>query len=303
MRFSHPTHGHDERRRHWRGEDGHHRRDFGRRSGHPGSDEPGALELARPFGHRGRHGFGRDGEHGEGRGRRRRVFDSGELQLVLLKLIADQPRHGYELIRAIEELTGGAYVPSPGVIYPTLTLLQDMGRIEEATAAGPRKAFAVTADGTAELVAKKPEVEALFARLAELAAQRERTDGGPVRRAMGNLRTVLLDRLSRDGVQSVPTGKASRYLQQLCKHWSHNLAVEFTEHNGKVVFPRNARGADWPGDATLTMQAHDDGLDCRLEASAAGQLDALKGAVARHIDRFAFREAPLAFNWQDTPNG
>ena len=166
---------------------------------------------------------------------------------MLLKLIADQPRHGYELIRAIEELTGGAYVPSPGVIYPTLTLLQDMGRIEEAAAAGPRKAFAVTADGTAELEAKKPEVEALFARLAELASMRERTDGGPVRRAMGNLRTVLLDRLSRDGVQSetmhevaaildeaarkierlsmtfnssarVPTAKASRYLQQLCKH-------------------------------------------------------------------------------------
>jgi DNA-binding PadR family transcriptional regulator len=83
---------------------------------------------------------------------------------VLLKLIADQPRHGYELIRAIEELTGGAYVPSPGVIYPTLTLLQDMGRIDEATAAGPRKAFAVTADGTAELEAEKPEVEALSGR-------------------------------------------------------------------------------------------------------------------------------------------
>lgn len=79
---------------------------------------------------------------------------------MLLKLIADQPRHGYELIRAIEELTGGAYVPSPGVIYPTLTLLQDMGRIEEAVAEGPRKPFAVTADGTAELLAKKPEVEA-----------------------------------------------------------------------------------------------------------------------------------------------
>ena len=77
-------------------------------------------------------------------------------QLVLLKLIADQPRHGYELIRAIEELTGGAYVPSPGVIYPTLTLLQDMGRIEEAAAEGPRKAFAVTADGTAELLEQIP---------------------------------------------------------------------------------------------------------------------------------------------------
>jgi DNA-binding PadR family transcriptional regulator len=225
---SHPTHGHDERRRHWRGDDGHHRRGFGRRYGPPGPDERGsdeALELSNdhgrrgghPFGHRGRHGFGRDGEHGEGRGRRRRVFDSGELQLVLLKLIADQPRHGYELIRAIEELTGGAYVPSPGVIYPTLTLLQDMGRIEEATAEGPRKAFAVTADGTAELLAKKPEVEALFARLAELAERRERTDGGPVRRAMGNLRTVLLDRLSRDGVQSETMHEVAAILDEAAR--------------------------------------------------------------------------------------
>lgn len=99
----------------------------------------------------------------------------------------------------------------------------------------------------------------------------------------------------------VPTAKASRYLQQLCKHWSHNLAVEFTEHKGKVVFPRNVRGADWPGDATLIMEANDDGLACRLEASTAGQLDALKGVVARHLDRFAFREAPLTFDWQDAP--
>lgn len=97
----------------------------------------------------------------------------------------------------------------------------------------------------------------------------------------------------------VPTEKASRYLQQLCKHWSHNLTVEFSETQGTVTFPRNARGADWPGDATLALQAHDDGLECRLEASAAGQLQALKGAVANHLDRFAFREAPLAFDWQD----
>jgi hypothetical protein len=65
-----------------------------------------------------------------------------------------------------------------------------------------------------------------------------------------------------------------------------------------VTFPRTARGADWPGDATLALQAHADGLDCRLEASSSGQLEALKGAVARHLDQFAFREAPLPFNWQ-----
>jgi hypothetical protein len=74
------------------------------------------------------------GRHG--RGGRRRVFDAGELRLVLLRLIADQPRHGYDLIRAVEELTHGSYAPSPGVVYPTLTMLQDMGLIRENEADG-----------------------------------------------------------------------------------------------------------------------------------------------------------------------
>jgi len=158
--------------------------------------------------HFGRRGFGQpghgwDGDAGDrssGRGRRR-VFDSGELRLVLLKLIADEPRHGYELIRAIEELTGGRYVPSPGMIYPTLTMLDEMGHIAEIKSAGARKAFAITPDGTAHLVERKAEVDALFARLAELAGLQERTDAAPVRRAMGNLREALIHRLGRDGVQ------------------------------------------------------------------------------------------------------
>jgi hypothetical protein len=78
-------------------------------------------------------GFGASRRGGR---RSRRMFESGELRLVLLKLIADEPRHGYDLIRAIEDLTGGEYAPSPGVVYPTLTLLQDMGLIEEAPAKG-----------------------------------------------------------------------------------------------------------------------------------------------------------------------
>lgn len=105
--------------------------------------------------------------------------------------------------------------------------------------------------------------------------------------------------MSTHSTARVPTTNGSRYLQQLCKHWGHNLEVEFTPEKGRVVFPRDARGADWPGDATLLLEAHADALECRLEASAAGQLEALKGAVARHIDRFAFREAPLAFDWRD----
>lgn len=97
----------------------------------------------------------------------------------------------------------------------------------------------------------------------------------------------------------VPTKSGSRYLQQLCKHWSHNLAVDFTAERGTVVFPHDARGADWPGDGLVTMTAHSDTLECRIDASVVGQLEGLKGALARHLDRFAFREAPLGFDWVD----
>ena len=97
----------------------------------------------------------------------------------------------------------------------------------------------------------------------------------------------------------VQTEHASRTLQQLCKHWSHNLEVAFTPERGTIVFPRDARGADWPGDALVTMDARSGRLDCRIDASTAEHLDALKGVLARHLERFAFREAPLAFAWRD----
>lgn len=136
-------------------------------------------------------------ETGNGRGRRSRMFDGGELRLILLKLIADQSRHGYDLIREIEELTGGAYAPSPGVVYPTITLLADMDLIEEQKSEGAKKLFAVTAAGTAHLAERSEEVSALFARLTQLGAERQRPDSASVRRAMGNLRSVLLHRVSR----------------------------------------------------------------------------------------------------------
>lgn len=141
------------------------------------------------------HGHGRGDGEGRGGPRGRRMFDGGELRLVLLKLIADEPRHGYDLIRSIEELTGGAYAPSPGVIYPTLTLLDDMGLIEARQAEGAKKLFAVTEAGTTHLAENAALVEALFARLAEVGAERARTDSASVRRAMGNLREVLMYKL------------------------------------------------------------------------------------------------------------
>jgi DNA-binding PadR family transcriptional regulator len=128
------------------------------------------------------------------------MFESGELRLVLLKLIADEPRHGYDLIRAIEDMTGGEYAPSPGVVYPTLTLLQDMGLIEEAAGEGPRKPFQVTDEGRSHLAEREEEVEALLERLRDL-APREGSGAGPaIGRAVKNLMTALRHRVGRDGV-------------------------------------------------------------------------------------------------------
>lgn len=129
-------------------------------------------------------------------GRSRKRFDSNELQLVILKLISDQPRHGYDIIRVIEDRTGGAYSPSPGIIYPTLTLLDEMGLIEEQQSEGVKKLFAVTAAGSDHLAARADEVARLFAQLDELGETRARSDRGSVRRAMGNLRQVIVNRVT-----------------------------------------------------------------------------------------------------------
>ncbi len=168
---------------------------FYERGGH--GCHPGKHAMRGHWGGRhGWHGRGFGGREGREGGRSRRMFDGGELRLVLLKLIADEPRHGYDLIREIESLTGGAYAPSPGVVYPTLTMLDDMGLIEAAASEGAKKAFQVTDAGKAELEANAEAVEALIAKLAALGEERSKTDARSIRRAMGNLREVLVDRLN-----------------------------------------------------------------------------------------------------------
>ena len=99
-------------------------------------------------------------------------------------------------------------------------------------------------------------------------------------------------------VSHVPTAHGSRYLQQLSKHWSHSLDVEFDEERSKIRFPQDSRGASWPGDGWLTMTASPETLEVQIDASSAEHLEQLKGVVGRHLDRFAFREAPLPFDWK-----
>ncbi len=149
---------------------------------------------------RGWGGWDSDWGGGWGRRGRRRMFDAGELRLVLLWLIANQPRHGYDLIRAIEEMTHGVYAPSPGVVYPTLTMLEDMGLIDAQQAEGSRKVFAVTDEGRAHLAEKEEEVELLLARLTDLGSDQRKAGGAPIKRAVGNLLSALWHRVTRDEV-------------------------------------------------------------------------------------------------------
>jgi len=102
-------------------------------------------------------------------------------------------------------------------------------------------------------------------------------------------------------IAHVPTASGSRYLQQLCKHWSHNLQVEFTPEQGTVTFPADMRGTLFPSEGRTTMTAHADTLEVSVEGANAEHVARLKDVTAKHLDRFAFREAPLTFNWEDQP--
>lgn len=124
------------------------------------------------------------------------MFDSGELRLLILLLLEGEPRHGYDLIREIETRTGGEYSPSPGVVYPTLTHLEELDFVEGRASDASKRLYAITGAGRVHLDENRAGAEAAAARLDVVRKRREAVDSGPVFRAMGNLKTVLRQRLT-----------------------------------------------------------------------------------------------------------
>lgn len=163
-----------------------------------GEPESGPMRATRGGGREpfGRRGFGRPGDEERGGRGRRRMFEGGELRLVMLLLMESEPRHGYDIIREIETRTGGAYAPSPGVVYPTLTLLEELGQVEARATEGAKKLYAITEAGSTHLAENRSDAEAALARLDELRRKSEVVDAGPVFRAMSNLKAVLHQRLT-----------------------------------------------------------------------------------------------------------
>ena len=126
-----------------------------------------------------------------------RVFDTGDLRLVILQLIAEKPRHGYEIIKAIEEELAGAYSPSPGVVYPTLTMLEDLGQITVNATDEGRKLNTITAEGSASLAASRLALQAIRERMARARSAYGEGPSPRIVRATENLRLALRLRLGR----------------------------------------------------------------------------------------------------------
>jgi DNA-binding PadR family transcriptional regulator len=149
-------------------------------------------------------------EHRGRRGRGGRFFDQGDLRLVILALLAEQPRHGYEIIKAIEERLGGAYAPSPGVVYPTLTWLEELGYAALVEEAGSKKLYSVTPEGQEYLEKNRGQVDGIFARMDQVGGQ---GDFAPrILRAMGNVKMALRLRLSSGSLTTEQVDKIAAAL-------------------------------------------------------------------------------------------
>ena len=269
----------------------------------------------------GPHGHGPHDGPPQGPRRGRRPFDYGDLRLIVLAMIAEAPRHGYELMKAIEARMGGGYSPSPGVIYPTLAWLEDMG-YAASDAEGGRRSYRLTPEGGAFLEANREALAALEGRMGEprrhdkpepvmeamaalKRALRTRFAQGPVdaaaaeaiaaaiRAAAGQVEETMMsetdtgtgDRLTSTAI--VTTAKAAGYAAQLCKHFAHKIPARFEEGRGEIEF-RSGR---------CTVAAEGDRLTLGVEAATPEALAEVEDVVARHLLRFAFREE-LAVEWQ-----
>lgn len=146
----------------------------------------------------GRHGRqGGPWERGFGSGRER-ILDPGDLQLLILQLLSEKPSYGYELIKSIEERFAGGYAPSPGVVYPTLTLLEERGfaQVVEPTEGG-RKVYAITDAGRTELASHNERFAELTDRLDQTGHAFRRGRSPQIMRAFRNLGEALRSRMFR----------------------------------------------------------------------------------------------------------
>jgi len=195
------------------GRNGGHCGPQGREERHHGRH--GGREMFEGF--MGRHGRGFGGfGPGFGENARERLFDSGELRLVILQLLAEKPSYGYEIIKAIEERLSGGYAPSPGVVYPTLTLLEEEG-YAVSSAEGSKKLYTVTEQGAEYLKTNQATVKAIFGRIEQAGKIFGRGRSPQIMRALMNLKFALKIRASQGNLSPEQTRKITEAIDAAAK--------------------------------------------------------------------------------------
>lgn len=253
-------------------------------------------------------------------GRRGRVFDYGELRVLLLAMLSEQPSHGYELIHDIKERFGGLYKPSPGVIYPTLTWLYDRNYAVIDLEKGGRKRYSITDEGQAWLTANQSVMDMLKSRVAP---QASRESPPAMVDAMDHLKRALslrnkyeplpagmIDSLAQaihlaaeriehllttpvpaEGLHSsiahITTPNAPRFMRRLCSHFQHRTPVVSDENSGQFRLSI--------GDVRLDVL--DNALQITLTASETDDLVEMETILERHLAEAAVRET-LDIRWQ-----
>jgi DNA-binding PadR family transcriptional regulator len=169
---------------------------------------------------RGRHGpfgdFAGRFERGFGAGRDR-LFDNGELRLVILHFIAQKPSYGYELIKDIEERLSGAYAPSPGVVYPTLTMLEEEGYATVSSAEGGKKLYAASERGQEYLKANQVLLKSILARMDQAGRAFGRGRSPQIMRALMNLRFAVKMRAGQGNLTSEQISKIAAAIDQAAR--------------------------------------------------------------------------------------
>jgi DNA-binding PadR family transcriptional regulator len=167
--------------------------------------------------------FGAEGRP-RGRWRGGRMFEQGDLRFVILSLLEEKPRHGYEIIKALEERFGGTYAPSPGVVYPTLQLLEDQGFARIVPGPEGKKTYEITDAGRAHLAENRDTVDSIFDRVSKLMGHFLDEPMTEVHKAFKEVAKATYSRAS-DAVQTPETlkqiveilGRASREIEAIGK--------------------------------------------------------------------------------------
>jgi DNA-binding PadR family transcriptional regulator len=191
------------------------------------------FNFGPPFGRRG--GFGPGPE---------RFFEKGDLKYVILDLLKDQPRHGYDVIRALEERLGGFYNPSPGSVYPTLQLLEDQGYLTSSQLDGKR-VYAITDDGRKFLGERAEVIEGLKARMDARRGFGQQPESGELFGEMRQL-GMLLFRLGSSGALQDPD--RMRRLREIVVRARREVEALIGEAPSAAPAEKKADEKVWPPD-------------------------------------------------------